>query len=112
MELKFKHFISLNVADILLTWYALTYLGLHEGNPILEPIFNEIGLLLGLVLIKVIGVGLLYGTIFIWRSIFKIIHLNISKKIVSTTIITTGCFVFMLVVANNIYQIIQTTFML
>ena len=93
MKLNFKHFIALNVADIILTWYALTYLGLHEGNPILSPIFNQIGLLFGLVLIKLIGLILLWGML-------KYQPLNIKQ--ISINII---CFIFIAVVANNIYQI-------
>ena len=96
MQLKFKHFIALNVVDILLTWYAITYMGLVEGNPILSPIFQQIGLITGLVLIK------LFGLIVIW-SIINYQSPNIKK--ISINII---CFMFMFVVANNIYQIAST----
>ena len=93
MELKFKHFIALNIADILLTWYAITYLGLVEGNPILLPIFQQIGLITGLVCIKLIVIGMI-------ATLRNHMPLNIKK--ISINII---CFMFVLVVANNIYQI-------
>jgi len=93
MNLNFKHFIALNVLDVLLTWYAITYLGLNEGNPVLSPIFQQIGLITGLVVIKLIGLILLW-------SMINYQPLNIKK--ISINII---CFMFVLVVANNIYQI-------
>jgi len=93
MRLNFKHFIALNVLDVLLTWYALTYLGLSEGNPILSPIFQEIGLITGLVLIKLIGIGVL-------ATLMN--HMSPNIKKISINII---CFMFILVVVNNIYQI-------
>ena len=94
IQFKFKHFIFLNVLDILLTYYALTYTGLHEGNPILSPIFQEIGLITGLVCIKLIGIGVIAWMISTYASNIKKTSLNII------------CFMFMLVVANNIYQIV------
>ena len=93
MELKFKHFIALNVLDIILTVYAINYMGLMEGNPILSPIFQQIGLITGIVVIKTIGLILLWG-------MQNYMPLNIKKM--SLNII---CFMFILVVANNIYQI-------
>ncbi len=104
MELKFKHFIFLNVLDIILTWYALTYLGLNEGNPILNPIFQQIGLLFGLVVIKLLGLMVMYGLIKSTPNIkIKCIY-NMEAQKIGINII---CFMFMLVVANNIYQIIH-----
>jgi len=94
MELKFKHFVFLNLLDIILTWYAITHLGLSEGNPILSLIFQEIGLVFGLVCIKLIGLGMI-------ATMLNHIPLNIKK--ISINII---CFMFLLVIANNIYQII------
>ena len=86
MQLKFKHFVFLNVLDIILTWYALTYLGLSEGNPILSPIFNQIGLIVGLVLIKLIGI-IVVATL---RN-----HMPLNIKKISINII---CFMFILVI--------------
>ena len=96
MIFNFKHFIALNVLDVLLTWYAITYMGLNEGNPILSPIFQEIGLITGLVVMKLVIIGMI-ATL---RN-----HMPLKIKITSTNII---CFMFMLVVTNNIYQIAST----
>jgi len=105
MELKFKHFIFLNVLDIILTWYAITYQGLNEGNPILSLIFQEFGLITGLVLIKLLGLMLIYGLVKHTPNIkIKYIYNTEAQKIGITTI----CLLMVLVVANNIYKIIST----
>jgi len=105
MQLKFKHFIALNVLDVLLTYYALTYLGLNEGNPILAPIFKQIGLIAGLVLIKLFGLIAIYGMLKSTPNIkIKSIYNLEARKIGVTTI----CLLMVLVVANNIYQIAST----
>ncbi len=93
MNFSFKHFIALNVLDVLLTYYAITYVELSEGNPILSPIFQQIGVLFGLVLIKLIVIGMI-------ATLRNHMPLNIKK--ISINII---CFMFMFVVANNLYQI-------
>lgn len=95
MNLKFKHFVFLNVLDVILTWYAIKYLGLSEGNPVLSPIFQQIGLIAGLVMIKLIGLIVLLGIISCYPLKIKKLALNII------------CFMFVLVVANNMYQIIK-----
>jgi hypothetical protein len=95
MELKFKHFVALNALDVLTTWYALTYLGLHEGNSILSPIFQQIGLISGLVLIKLIGLMVLWGMLSIQPLNIKKFALNII------------CLMFIAVVLNNSYQMIR-----
>ena len=100
MQLKFKHFVFLNVLDVLLTWHAITHLGLSEGNPILSSTFQEIGLVFGLVCTKLIGLIALWG-------IINFQPLNIKK--ISINII---CFMFIAVITNNIYQIAYTTFIL
>jgi len=105
MELKFKHFIFLNVLDIILTYYALTYLGLNEGNPILATIFQQIGLITGLVLIKVIGLMVMYQLIKLTPNIkIKSIY-NLGAQKIGVSII---CILMVCVVINNIYQIIHT----
>lgn len=92
MELKFKHFIFLNVLDVILTWYAITYMGLTEGNPILNPIFHQMGLIVGLIVIKLIGLIVLWGIILYYPLNIKKLALNII------------CIMFIIVVLNNSYQ--------
>jgi len=102
MQLNFKHFIALNVLDVLLTWYAITYMGLVESNPILSPIFQEIGLITGLLVMKLFGLIAIYGMLKSTPNIkIKSIYNLEAQKIGTTTI----CLLMVLVVANNIYQI-------
>ena len=54
-SMNFKHFIALNIADALTTWYLLTYIhGVGELNPIYSYAYTQIGLIPGLVLLKLI----------------------------------------------------------
>lgn len=94
MELKFKHFIFLNVLDIILTWYALTYMGLHEGNPILSPLFVKVGLLWGLVTVKLIGIMMICMLI------------NTMAVDIQKIAIYLICGMFTVVILNNMYWMI------
>lgn len=103
--MNFKHFIALNVADALTTWYLLAYIyGVGELNPIYSYAYAEIGLIPGLVLLKLFWLGLI-GWLYIQPSIDKKIidNYNITYKKVG---INTICFLFVFVSINNLYYII------
>jgi len=102
MKLAFKHFIILNVIDVLLTWYAITFLGMREGNPILYQIFQQIGLITGLVVIKLLGLMIIYGLISKTPLKLKFGGFDMNPQKTGTT---TICLLMVFVVANNIYQI-------
>lgn len=102
MELKFKHFVFLNALDAILTWYAFTQVhGLGELNPILSPIFNQVGLITGLITTKLLLLMVIYALIYKMPANVK--FKGIGAKIVSTNII---CIMFIVVVLNNSYQIL------
>ncbi len=104
MNLKFKHFIALSGIDIALTWYAITHCGLSEGNPILSHIFQYVGLVTGLVMIKVLGLMVIYGLIKHTPNIkIKYIYNMEAHKIG----ITMMCLFMVIVVLNNAYWIIS-----
>lgn len=94
MELKFKHFIILNALDVLTTYLGLTYLGLVELNTFANGLFQEYGLIFALIGMKITGLMVLYG----------LMHLYTPR--VRNLAISVCCLFFMLVVANNIYQIL------
>ena len=94
MELKFKHFVFLQCLDVLTTWYGITYLNLHERNIFADGMFQQVGLINSLIAMKVIGLMVIYGILLIYPLNIKKIGINII------------CFMFMLVIANNIYQIV------
>jgi len=96
MELKFKHFIFLQLLDVLTTWYGLTYLHLTEINGFANYLFQNWGFINTLIAGKVIMLVFVYLCFFAYPLNIKKIALNII------------CFMFMLVIANNIYQIIST----
>jgi len=106
--MNFKHFIFLNIIDIILTYYAITYVGLSEGNPILSPIFQQIGLITGLVLIKLLGLMVIYGLICNTPPELKFRGTNINAQKISTS---TICLLMVLVVANNISQTLLSSFL-
>ena len=107
MRLNFKHFLALNVLDVLLTLYAITFLGMREGNPILYPIFQQIGLLYGLVVIKTLGIICVYTLITKTPPEIKINAVNKNGRELGNFLI---CSLMVLVVANNVYQIIFSFF--
>lgn len=103
MNLKFKHFVFLNVLDVILTWYAFTQVnGLGELNPILSPIFNEVGLVKSLIAIKLLVLMVIYALINKMPLYVKFKGFD-GRKLSTNTI----CFMFVFVVANNLYQIIS-----
>jgi hypothetical protein len=95
MEIKFKHFIILNVLDVITTYSALTHMNAMEGNPILSAMFAKFGLLGSLIAVKLIGLILIYGML-------SMMPLNIKK--IALYII---CSFFTIVIINNAYQMIR-----
>lgn len=91
--------------DVLLTWYALTYLNIYEGNPILNTILQRIGLINGLIATKLIGLILLYTLIKHIRSEIKINIPYINEHNGQQIGVNIICSMMLIVVANNIYQI-------
>jgi len=95
MELKFKHFIILNVLDIITTYSALTYMNAMEANPLLSALFIKFGVLGSLIAVKLIGLMLIYG-------LYIAMPLNIKK--IALYII---CGLYTSVIINNTYQMIR-----
>lgn len=106
MQLKFEHFVVLQVLDVITTWYGLTYLGLREANSFADGLFKDYGLEIGLVGLKVIGLIVIWVVLKSHGQFLKIFSINIKNEI-ETPVITLGCFLFVFVVANNIYQILM-----
>ena len=98
MELKFKHFIFLNILDVITTYYAITYLGLSEYNTFANRLFNQYGLVTALILMKIIGLIVIYGMVQIYTLKIKKLAINIC------------CFIFIAVVLNNLYWILKYSF--
>lgn len=98
--MNFKHFVALNVADVLTTYYGLTYLGLTERNTFADGLFQEYGLIFALISMKIIGLMIIYGVMKLYPLNIKKIGINIS------------CLIFIAVVVNNLYHIAYTTFIL
>lgn len=88
------------------TWYALTYLGLREANTLANGLFQEYGIVLGAIGLKVTGVILFWCILKYHVQFLKIFRINIKNEI-ETPLITLGCVIFVFVVANNIYQILM-----
>jgi len=102
MEVKFKHFVFLNVLDMILTYISITFLELYEGNPILSTVFNQVGLITGLITTKLLILMVMYALI--QKIPLNVKFRGITGKIAATNII---CFMFIIVVLNNSYQIIR-----
>jgi len=85
---------------VLTTWYALIYLGLHEGNPILSPIFQRVGLIIGLITIKLLILMVMYALI--CKIPVNVKFRVIDGKNAATNII---CIMYFFVVGNNLYMI-------
>jgi len=100
MNLKFKHFVILQVLDVLTTYFGLTFLGLREANTFASGLFQEYGLIFALVGMKVIGLMVIYTLIFIDPLKIK----NTSYKNICLNIM---CLIFVIVVLNNSYQMIR-----
>ena len=103
MQLKFKHFIFLNVLDASLTYYALKIVGLYELNPLYRLAYSEMGLIFGLVAVKSVVLMVMYTLISSIPSEVKIMPFNKNGRQIGLALI---CLMFVFVVANNIYQII------
>lgn len=98
MELKFKHFVFLQILDVITTYISLSYLtsqGLNELNPVYSYSFAHFGLITGLITIKLIGL------IVIWVIILQY-PLKIKKLALKII-----CIMFIFVIINNTYQIIN-----
>ena len=93
MEFKFKHFIILNILDIILTIYALSFISLNEANPIINYIIKSYGIIIALISVKIIGIILVY-------LYFKILSPKLKK-----TSLYIFCGFYIIVVGNNIIQI-------
>lgn len=93
MQLKFKHFIFLQILDVLTTWYAITYLNIIEANPFANNLFENYGLIIALICMKSIALMIIYGLIYVMPLNNKKLAINII------------CFMYFFVIANNIYQI-------
>jgi len=105
MQLNFKHFIILNVLDVLLSWYAFTQIvGLGELNPLYNALFVLFDVGIGLVVGKVILLILtwvFYSALPLNKKIND--KYTIDMKKLSITIL---CTMMLFVVANNVYQIL------
>lgn len=102
MELKFKHFIALNVLDGITTYYALRDNPMaFEANPLYSHAYIVFGFLFGLVAIKLLLLIVIYAFISTIPLNIKIpeIH-NINGRQLA---LGCMCFVLALVVVNNIY---------
>jgi uncharacterized membrane protein len=95
MELKFKHFVALNALDVITTFIGLTYLHLTEMNPLANTMFHNLGLMEALISMKLVGLMVIYVVLSMYSLNIKKIALNII------------CFIFIIVVLNNSYQMIR-----
>jgi len=98
IQLKFKNFIILNVLDILTTWYGLTFLHLTEANPFANTMFSNMGLVNALIAMKLIGLMVIYGILYIYPLKVKTMALKLM------------CCLFFLVIINNVYQMIHVLY--
>ena len=62
-------FIFVNIGDAVTTWYGISTKLFHEGNPIVALFINNLGLVLGLVLAKM--VVLVVGVLLCRSSFYK-----------------------------------------
>ena len=93
--MNFKHFIALNCLDIITTYFGLTYLGLTEANPVANAAFGQYGLILSLIVMKIVGLMVIWGIIKFYPLKVKKIAVNIS------------CFIFIFVIINNLYHMLR-----
>lgn len=101
--MNFKHFVALNVIDMITTIIALTYLGLNELNPLYSSAFATIGLIPGLIAIKIIVMLVMYWIIMQISPEIKIKQFyNMDGRKIGINII---CFMFIIVVLNNVVWI-------
>lgn len=108
MQLKFKHFVFLNVLDVITTYIGLTFLGLREGNKFADGIFKEYGLIFALIGMKLIGLMVIYIIYINYPYIIKISKLNIKSEIVQKWFLRVSCLLFIFIVSNNIYHMINS----
>jgi Domain of unknown function (DUF5658) len=94
MQLNFKHFVVLQVLDILTTWYGLTYFNLTEQNIFANILFQNYGLIPSLCIGKVIMLVFVYLCFFVYPLNIKKLGINII------------CFIYIVVIVNNIYWIL------
>jgi len=104
MELKFKHFVILQALDVLTTYIGLTYMHLREANTFALGIFQEYGLITGLIALKIAGLMIIYLLLYVMPLKIKIKDAYIN---LTPFLIKTGCFIFIIVVLNNSYQMIR-----
>ena len=102
--MNFKHFIALNVADVITTYIALSYMGLNELNPLYVSAFGKIGLLPGLIVIKLFGLVIIY---ILYKSIPEIKIIKFYNLDVRKICVNTICVMFTFVVLNNLYQVLR-----
>jgi len=107
MELKFKHFVILQALDVLTTWYGLTYLHLTEANPLANYAFNEYGLIQVLVIMKIVGLIVVFGVIKSYELICRHTHIKINPLKIKKLVFNISCIIFIVVVINNSYQMIR-----
>lgn len=101
--MNFKHFAILQVLDCITTIIALTYLGLNELNPLYSSAFATIGLIPGLIAIKLIVMLVMYWILMQISPEIKIKQLyNMDGRKIGVNII---CFMFIVVVLNNVIWI-------
>lgn len=94
MQLKFKHFIYLNILDIILTFYALSFMALNEANPMMRYAINYFGIVIALILIKLIGIIIIY------------IYYKILSQKLRTASLCIFCGFYIIIVINNMFQIV------
>lgn len=94
MELKFRHFVIFQFLDVLTTVIAITHFGLTEMNPLVNSVFQEYGVIVGIIIFKIIGLVILYCIFIGFSESTKKIALNIV------------CTMYSVVVLNNAYQMI------
>lgn len=90
MKLIFISSVILKLLDALTTYYAITYLGCVEVNPIIVYLMDNIGMICSLILMTIFSIVIQY---IIYRKCRKTTMLIISLLLLS-------------VVINNIYMII------
>lgn len=107
MELKFKHLVFLQVMDVITTFLGLTYFRLREANPIANYAFNEYGLIESLLIMKIVGLIIIFGAIMSYGLICKHAHIGTNPLNIKKLALNIICFMFVLVVMNNLYRIYE-----
>jgi Domain of unknown function (DUF5658) len=95
MQLKFKHFVLLNAADVVTTYAGLTYLGLRELNPVANEMFGKLGLIEALIAMKIVGLMVIW----VGSKLYSLKVRNLA--------FTIACLFFICVVANNLYHMLN-----